>query len=62
MIVNDTSRVIRIRTVGDNTTWSITMTLVAKARASANKTFIVHASPTIVTYNPQNIFIVMATG
>jgi hypothetical protein len=35
------------------------MTL-SKAKARANKKFIVHASLTIVTYNHQNIFIVLA--
>ncbi len=37
------------------------MTL-AKAKARANETFIVHASLTIITYDCQNIFIVHATG
>jgi hypothetical protein len=37
------------------------MTL-AKAETRVNKTFIVQASLTIVTYNCQNIFIVQATG
>jgi hypothetical protein len=36
------------------------MTL-AKAKSGADKTFIVQASLTIVTYNHQNIFIVQAT-
>jgi hypothetical protein len=34
----------------------------AKAKAMANKTFIVQASLTIVTNNHQNIFIVQAIG
>jgi hypothetical protein len=37
------------------------MTL-AKAKARANKTFIVQASLAIITYDHQNIFIVEATG
>jgi len=37
------------------------MTL-AKAKERANKTFIVQASITIVTYDCQNIHIVQATG
>jgi hypothetical protein len=36
------------------------MTL-AKAKAKTNKTFIVQASLTIVTYDHQNMFIVQAT-
>ncbi len=34
----------------------------AKAKAKANKTFIVQASLTIVTYNRQKSFIVQTTG
>ncbi len=37
------------------------MTL-AMAKARANKTFMVQASLTIITYDRQNIFIVQATG
>jgi hypothetical protein len=37
------------------------MTL-AKAKARANKTFVVQASLMIVTYNRHNIFIVQTTG
>ncbi len=33
-----------------------------KAKARAKETFIVHASPTIITYGCQNIFIVHDTG
>jgi hypothetical protein len=37
------------------------MTTLAKAKAGANKTFIVQASLMIITYDRRNIFIVRAT-
>jgi hypothetical protein len=40
---------------------SLLVTL-AEAKARANETLIVQASPMIIAYNPQNIFIVHAIG
>jgi hypothetical protein len=60
-IVNDTSRVVsKWCSKLWYHLWSWLMTW-AKAKVRANKTFIVQASFTIITYDHQNIFIVEAT-